>query len=262
VKTVKIDPYTASVSPVDIYFDATHISRGAAFYWADSGKSYLVTNWHNVTGRDHRTSSVLDKRNAALPNRLEFDAFKGGNLGQRVSGSIDLYQNGKAVWLEHPEFGQKVDVVCIEVDLEDNSVFAINELSSDDIGLSIAQDVFILGYPMGIDTQRLPIWKRGSVASEPDIDAEDLPLFYVDSATSKGLSGSPVILRKQPGLKENGKFEFNTVPVSRFVGVYSGRRVPRDKPEANLGFVWKKEVVPDIISGGRIGSTDWQSSCE
>ena len=115
-------------------------------------------------------------------------------------------------------------------------------------------DVFILGYPMGIGTHRLPVWKRGSVASEPDIDVDNLPMFYVDTATSSGMSGSPVIRRDTSGEMEDGSFALGAGTMSRFVGIYSGRITPKDRHEAHLGIVWKSSVIPEIISGRCIGS--------
>ena len=37
-----------------------------------------------------------------------------------------------------------------------------------------------------------PIWKRGSIASEPEIPIDGKPMFYIDTATRQGMSGAPV----------------------------------------------------------------------
>ena len=52
MKTINIDPYTTAVSPIDMYFDDTHLSRGTAFFWEEEkGQIFLVTNWHNISVR-------------------------------------------------------------------------------------------------------------------------------------------------------------------------------------------------------------------
>ena len=254
MKTINIDPYTSAVSPIDMYFDDTHLSRGTAFFWEEEkGQTFLVTNWHNFSGKDPFTGNHLSA-NAAEPNRITFDVFEGGDLNKRRLGSTDLFENDIPTWLEHPTHKSRVDVVCKKIDLSGHSVFPINTLPNDQIVSTIGHDVFILGYPMGIDTLRFPVWKRGSVASEPDIDVDNLPMFYVDTATARGMSGSPVIRRDTSGEMEDGTFALGAGMMSRFVGVYSGRITPKDKHEAHLGIVWKSSVIPEIISGRCVGS--------
>ena len=249
MKNINIDPYTSAVSPIDMYFDNTPLSRGTAFFWEEEGQTFLVTNWHNFSGKDPFTGNHITE-NAAEPNRITFDVFEGGDLNKRRTLSTDLFENYIPTWLEHPMHKSRVDVVCRKIALSGHSVFPINTLASQQIVTKIGHDVFILGYPMGIDTLRLPVWKRGSVASEPDIDVSDLPMFYVDTATASGMSGSPVIRRDTSGEMENGEFVIGGRIMSRFVGVYSGRITTKDAHEAQLGIVWKSRVIPEIISGG------------
>ena len=53
-------------------------------------------------------------------------------------------------------------------------------------------DCFILGFPEGLfGAAFTPIWKRGSIAAEP---YQRVP-YYIDIATRRGMSGSPVIIR-------------------------------------------------------------------
>ncbi len=70
------------------------------------------------------------------------------------------------------------------------------EDASTDIAISVGSEVFIIGYPLGIAKQlNLPIWKRGSIASEFSVPFNGSPLFVIDSATREGLSGAPVYAR-------------------------------------------------------------------
>ncbi len=249
MKTINIDPYTSAVSPIDMYFDNTPLSRGTAFFWEEEGQTFLVTKWHNFSGKNPFTGNHLTE-NAAEPNIITFDVFEGGDLNKRRTVRTDLFENDIPAWLEHPTYKSRVDVVCKKIDLSGHSVFPMNTLPNDQIVSTIGHDVFILGYPMGIDTLRFPVWKRGSVASEPDIDVDNLPMFYVDTATARGMSGSPVIRRDTSGVMEDGNFNISTTMMSRFIGVYSGRITTKDAHEAQLGIVWKSRVIPEIISGG------------
>ena len=73
-----------------------------------------------------------------------------------------------------------------------------------------------------------------------------LPLFLVDSRTRPGQSGSPVIIYASGGMvaMENGDSAVFGGPVERLLGVYSGRV----NDQSDLGFVWKVQVVIDIIA--------------
>ena len=125
----------------------------------------------------------------------------------------------------------------------------------DEFKVEVAQDVFIVGFPRGLaGSGLLPIWKRGSIASEPGVDYGGLPCLLIDSTTREGLSGSPVIAefvgyhakdRDRPSGDD-------WIGLGRsFLGVYSARLKGQDEFEAQLGVVWKAETVRDITATGR-----------
>ncbi len=82
------------------------------------------------------------------------------------------------------------------------------------------------------------------------------PYFYIDTATREGMSGAPVIVHaigiyqtKQGGTRAIG------TPVSHLVGVYSARVPPTDQDVlAQLGKVWHRSVIDEIITAGVPGS--------
>ena len=197
----------------------------------------------------------------------------------RKTGVCSLYDEDKRPrWYVHPTVGQRVDVVALEIEerFVTGSTKCINDIEFDsNISIEVADDIFIIGYPHGYSSgKRLPIWKRGSVASEPDIDLYDLPLMLVDTASRPGMSGSPVIYRRtgMHNLK-NGSLADDSLfgRIQNFCGVYSGRlkskqaslctqncrkRMCPDCDEnysldTQLGMVWKSEVIEQIIEGKR-----------
>ena len=96
-------------------------------------------------------------------------------------------------------------------------------------------------------TGLLPVWKRGSVATEFNIDVGDLPSFIIDTATREGMSGSPVIARSVGGYTTvGGGTMIGPGTYNRFLGVYSGRYVG-GIDEAHLGIVWKVAAIDEII---------------
>jgi hypothetical protein len=116
--------------------------------------------------------------------------------------------------------------------------------------LSVAQDVFVVGYPYGLESGfMMPLWTRGTIASEPSLHyphrGKDLPLLIVDARTREGQSGSPAIHYRQPLTPiytNSGQVRFTAGGQSRILGVYSGRT----SPESDLGFVWRIEEVDTI----------------
>lgn len=249
-----IDSFSATASPLEMRFNDTALSVGTCFFWESNGDRYLVTNWHNASGINPLTGKHLSET-LAEPNKLSFDLWFNQDSNKRGHAWLPLEDKDGPLWLEHPTHGRAVDVVCIKLTPEiAPHVFPINNCPQKALAVGISDDVFILGYPMGVGVQRLPIWKRASVASEPDIDVDGFPKLLVDTASAKGMSGSPVIRRATAGQTDDGSYSMFDGPVSRFVGIYSGRLTTGNSLDAQLGIVWKASVIDDIIGGNMRGS--------
>jgi hypothetical protein len=111
-------------------------------------------------------------------------------------------------------------------------------------------EVFILGYPFEIKPPAYPVWKRGSIASEPELARLTTDYMLVDTASRPGMSGAPVIRRSWTNhMFEPGFVAVVNRPVNKFVGVYSGR-VQVDHPhEAQIGLVWHGSLIEEVIAG-------------
>ncbi len=133
-------------------------------------------------------------------------------------------------------------------------------LELDKLSLTPGMDVFVLGYPRGISGGgRFPLWKRGSIASEPDVNIDDLPKMYIDTATREGMSGAPVYAQEVGVWAPEGKKLPDGAMFGRghrFIGIYSGR-VGDDPFLAQLGIVWKEEAIQEIIAGARSGTSSF-----
>ena len=129
-----------------------------------------------------------------------------------------------------------------------DAILCINEMSDVILaGPRIGIDVFVLGFPLGIrKTGLFPIWKRASIATEYGFDINGVPSFLVDTATREGMSGAPVIWRA--GGKYRRPSGALTIGGSgtQVLGIYSGRHVGK-LDEAQLGIVWKTELIDQII---------------
>ncbi|MCF7746886.1 hypothetical protein GLP43_04800 [Sulfitobacter sp. M39] len=231
--------------------DEVELSQGTGFLYGHAEKTYLVTNRHNISGRNTLTGQYLD-RDKLQPNWLSTDVRVSGSGGIRsVAVGFGWGFSGTKAWLEHPA-GPNVDVVACDVseffNEQSGSPVRINEISSESYLVEVADEVFLLGYPLGLHLDDFPIWKRGTIASEPALDYEGRPMMVVDTASNKGMSGSPVILRKSDGRMADGSQVFGGPVGFQFLGVYSGRVAPKRDLDAQLGMVWRAQVIGEIIA--------------
>jgi hypothetical protein len=166
----------------------------------------------------------------------------------------------KPLWYEHPQHGKSVDVVVIPVSeriCTNYRLFPINAIEFDrNYKEEVADESFVIGYPFAETTHlQLPIWKRASIASEPDLDLDQLPKLLIDTATRSGLSGSPVVMQRvglhgmQGGVMTGSKVIGR---IRNFIGLYSGR-IGKDELKAQLGIVWKARVIEEIIDAKALG---------
>lgn len=258
------------------YGSETTISTGTGFLYEYLNELYIITNGHNVT----RTNPELTRRiidSAAFPVKIKTKArtthIENPNLyGLTDYFTVDLYEDEDykiPKWYVHPEKSYLIDVIAIPLEKKVNipehiKLFPINSFKFDsDFPPMVSDDVFILGYPFDITSAlELPIWKRGTIATEPTLDIDKLPKFYVDTASRSGMSGSPVLMKRN-GIHgfEEGKLtgkEFFGV-VQNFVGIYSGRIGADDEFKAQLGIVWREHVILEILNARRIGGIEFQN---
>lgn len=227
------------------------LASGTAFFYRRNDRLFLISNWHNYSGRDPRTQQPLADH-AGVPDRVSCFALLNGQYIERDWLDIPLSNCERPEWYEHPQSGREVDVAALPVTLDDRYIaIAVNQFTFTEMVLRVSHDVFILGYPLGLmNPHGLPVWKRASVASEPGGSA---PFFLVDSATRTGMSGAPVIHRYR------GYYKTDPEPKKvspddwfgegdNFVGIYSGR-LGASHTEAQLGMVWKPHLIDEIIDG-------------
>jgi hypothetical protein len=246
------------LSYVPIYLtlcrDDTELAICTGFLYRHGKDLYLVTNWHCFNGRDPNTKLPF----FPTPNRVGALFIQEGEL-VKWSPHIFMLSNedGDPLWYEHPEHGPKIDVGILPVQVPAGyKPSPINDYRFSDIRVEVSQDVFILGFPLGLTGPLfLPVWKRGTIATEPSGNVGGLPKVLVDTATRSGMSGSPVIVRYRGYYKKDLSTD---VPSSEdwfgqgdlFLGVYSGR-LGDDELQAQLGVVWKAHVIEKIIEGKR-----------
>ncbi|WP_131816335.1 S1 family peptidase [Mycolicibacterium porcinum] len=250
----------------------TVLATGTGFFYRVDGETFIMTARHNVTGRHPETNEFLSKAHSVEPTHLRVRVRRAptGRGYSTAPGSarfqvpfreylIPLIDDAwKPIWLEHPEYGPKMDVVAVPYKNPHHDEMLVlpwdEQQSADLTKLWVTQDVSIVGYPFGLESgPSLPLWIRGTIASEPVLQYRHadqyLPLFLVDARTRSGQSGSPVLLFQLPGSPlppENGQFRYALGTYSRLLGVYTGRI----SDESDLGFVWHMSEAAKICTRG------------
>lgn len=235
---------------IEMQFNGQVLSTGTGFVsWGASGNPYLITNRHNVTGRHQHTGELLSKATGAVPNEMAISHNFLGGLGHWIKCVEALYCNERPRWYEHPVLGDKADFVALPLTNKKNvAIYPYDVFKSGmDVLLAPSDTISVVGFPFSLSAGRLyAIWVSGFLASEPDVDYDDLPVMLVDCRSRPGQSGSPVIFFKNGGniTLKNGSIATVTGVVEKFIGIYSGRI----HPESDLGMVWKAKAIRELLN--------------
>lgn len=264
--------------------DCNGMSDGSAFIYRLEGKDQLVTARHNVTGRHWQTNNFLSDRFTVNPSHLRVMFFANSPEEWALSPLADNPRSAQAqvllklylipligedwepIWKQHPQLGGDMDVAVVPFNAPADAVIKSWETTGPRTGpeeaawpqLSPGQDVFIIGYPYKLSVgPLLPLWIRGTVASDPPFGyqaaGKSYPLWLIDARTREGNSGAPVMRYRPPGsfvMRNNGAMARTIGSDSDLLGVYSGRT----SKESDLGFVWRIDEVDEICRNGAQGT--------
>ena len=268
-----IDGYSTRVFLARLCRSGRVIAQGTAFTWKSDSQLYLVTALHLVSGLEPSKEHVGGSAGRTMlwqeiPDEISVTLANGGIATYSLVDADD-----RGLWFEHPRFGSNVDVAVLPVEEPESLSPTLPPMNGPAVDermfVWIGSEVFVLGYPFGMEpTGNFPVWKRASVATEPRINIEGLPKFLIDTATRGGMSGSPVLLRTCGYYFSREAYPVSTPELlTRFLGIYTGRiaeiveaggdRVRAAQREiveelrAQLGIVWKANVIDEIIAGGQ-----------
>lgn len=276
-------PASCGVTRMKMFFHNVSLGCATGFLYSMGQELALVSNWHVFSGR-HPETGIATHSTGCTPNRVEFHISvarfeeKGISITFRPM-ALSLLQDGEALWWQHHGYldpdGQphQVDIGVLPIaEFIDDFAEIKKLIQSFDMQVlvtisenteamtyqqgtaRVGSEVYILGYPLGLATQGVfPIWKRGSLASEPLFNIEgNIPIIYVDALTRHGMSGSPVLYFGPDIIDKSGVLsgvKRNPIHEPWLIGVYAGRRVASgDELEMALGRVWKKALLDDIFS--------------
>ena len=242
---IEISPESAQALFIEMLYNEQQLATGTAFICAVGNNRILVTNRHNFTCRSQVTDQPL-YGHGGIPNKIRVWLHESSKLGK--FSPVDypiLSKNDEPLWVEHPVLGKAADIGGLRVVIPDGlSCYPVdlNEPSNSPI-IRPAEILSVVGYPFGLSGGKsFAIWATGFVASEPELNYQDLPVFLIDCRSRGGQSGSPVFAVR------SGSYSTSTAALvagstSVFLGVYSGRI----NIESDLGKVWKRRAVRELV---------------
>lgn len=247
---IKIAPQSMQSLMLTMRCNGADLATGTGFIVKTAAGIALITSRHHLTGRYQGTGKPISPTGnvpdeIVIHHPLPFHR-------QRFIPDWDvriepLYDNGTKRWKEHPVHGSRVDVVLLPL-TQIQGIASVPYATSEGATIAVqpAEPVSIVGFPFGISAGgRFAIWATGHVASEPEVDFNDLPVFLVDCRTRPGQAGSAVIARRDGTVTlTSGKQVPTNGAVVRFLGIYSGRL----HKDADIGLVWKASAIQDLIN--------------
>lgn len=221
------------------------LSRGTCMTVSHRGRWFVVTNRHNVTGRDQYSGRCLSPT-GGVPDRLALclpTDVSGG--GWSVHGLALSDADGRPTWTEHPVHGAAVDVVALAFETPPQArCFGALLDDRDDFAVEVGDPVHAIGYRAGRPMFSVfPRWIAATLKTPLADRWSDLPAFLIDGPTAAGSSGSPVLAYREPAedLRRSDGSRIGASWASRLLGVYSGR-VP-----GGSGVVWNLGCVRAIV---------------
>jgi hypothetical protein len=237
---------------VRTYFDETPLATATGFIVRSSNNDFLITNRHVVTGRNNINNKPLSKH-AAIPNKIVISHNIKNCLGQWIDTTeLLLDNNDNPLWYEHPTLGARADIVALLLtQTKQIDVYPYDLHKPKELTIQPSDAISVVGFPFGLGVGgKLAIWATGFVASEPEINYDDLPVFLIDCRTRKGQYGSAVIVQRNNGAmtQSGGLNQLKMGSITDFWGVYSGRI----SKKSDIGMVWKASAVMELIDAIKI----------
>jgi hypothetical protein len=240
----KIDFQSVVSLELKIMNNSTEIGTATGFVIDRNNRHYLVTNRHVVLACSPDPNPA-DLGGWLCANKISICHNRMGHLLESVWVTEDLLdEQGHKRWFEHPTLGGSVDIVAIPLEHTENVQFYPLDLAlaKTDMVVLPGDSVSIIGFPLGlVQSAGLPIWKTGTVASDPDLNFRGRPMFAVDTTSRPGMSGSPVYaVRSSAYQSTSGQLKgiFSGGSAKKFLGVYS-----EQSQAVEIGGVWKAEVL-------------------
>ncbi|MBA6339639.1 hypothetical protein H4J59_01250 [Colwellia sp. MB02u-10] len=281
----------AAVSNSVVHLTMRHekivLSYGTGVIYQNGSEFYIVTAWHNLSGRHSESLSTLSDT-LAIPNNVIVNLAieTPGYLINRIPIIIPLIDDDKSLFFIHPENWPRVDVAVIPFNPQSSfrsemylstgecreqmisPIMQVHGIGNTELcpvqkylvpnsdviekwfqSVEVTEELFIPGYPHNLqDYYAQPVWKRATIASSVQVGWNREPKFLIDSASKSGMSGAPVLYYCPNGSVEIRGTKYTFErDVAILAGIYVGRIGVKGELDPQIGTVWNNSVIDEII---------------
>lgn len=127
-------------------------------------------------------------------------------------------------YLNENDNNSLLDVIAFKIDSSDYNKIQYNTILDSSsmkapLYLTPGDELFVVGFPRDYGyTNVYPIWKRGTIASEPKFET-----FLIDATTRGGMSGSPVYFKNNSYFESPGGYNTGSYTLVKLIGIYSAQ---------------------------------------
>ena len=224
------------------------LKTGTGFFYNNLTNDllFLITNRH----------VILDEKKDYYANAIMLRLHANENdLTKNADYYIHLYKKTSPLW-RNP-VPPTADIVAIPIDTHDLNrrgliyrSFASNNLLAEDIQLNVGEDVFIMGYPLGIydEVHNLPLTRGGTLSSPYPIPWNRMPYFLIDSNLEEGTSGSPVMTKFRGTWHRRDGSQFHTGLAMFLLGINSSTfpRRRRQRQPVGLNATYFAQIIDQM----------------
>lgn len=252
-----VDHYSTTSCFVVAYQDTNYRWHGSGFFARFNSKLYFITNNHCVGGEYYLQQFLRDSGymppEKNIPNFLRIRMYN-ESLNRTFSINLPL-KNGYGknsyvkFWDNDSDSSSILDVVAIPILGLDSLMasypfFLRNEDLDTRLPLYPAGELSVVGFPFDWGFRNLyPIWKRATIASDPNFNAIGNSKFFIDATTRGGMSGSPVFFRGTSYNPGGTNIIMTSQPITILVGIYSAQIY-----NSELGLVTRLEKIFEKLS--------------
>ena len=266
-----IDHISLSTTPVILRNGGAVVSQGTGFFYVRKRENeqvlFLVTNYHVLTG------VAPEEEGAPKGDNVEWYFHSDANDSSKVkSVNFPLFTREKEpTWITSTNY-ENADLAVVPIPaalIEACDIRCISEewYAESDLMVRPTTSCTLVGYPYGFYDKAnfLPVWKTGSIASEPEVGFNGNPYFLLDISAFPGMSGAPAFAIAY-GTYESTSGAAKVGGARKFLGIYASMQMLnkemyleelvnsesslgiRDQESLQLGHVWNASLIIDLVN--------------
>jgi hypothetical protein len=230
-----------------IQFKNQSTSIGTGFLYMRQVPNHLDRSAILLISNKHVFSDTTGKLQISFNEKL--------SNGEPDYGNIRNFQQDdfSTIYYEHPDMN--VDLACVNISTIANTNIYFKNLHDSFLpplnyeSIPPGTNVIFVGYPENrFDVKNnLPIIRKGSIASLPQIDFNGRPQIVIDAQVFPGSSGSPVFVAEGGHYKLLGVVSETMIRHSQLQTIPAGHATYGVEQMLGLGIVIKQSKVIELI---------------